>query len=188
MSASKNSSQSQPGERGVNDTGPREASWAGPDSVPAVVLPSPVQHWTVPAPGPINTQAETPVQPDENNNNIDGRAAGGGGETERREVRHVFSHSGPGSHTISYYVDNTVEENTAHTNIVGGYQQFFMGANLREHFQGTVVRNHHVITFRNIEMIETTPDIIEEGMVKYDEIEDSAGPVERKLDDYQYLT
>lgn len=86
------------------------------------------------------------------------------------------------NHTVSYMVDNTVEGNSVHTNIIGDYGQFFSKVNLEEHFAGTVIRNHHVFTFSNIEMIETCPDST--GLVEYDVIED---PADKSLDDHNYF-
>ena len=141
---------------------------------PVVALPVPVQHWT--APGPINNLPEQTVQPDVNNNvtAVEGRSRLG-----RGDVHHVFTHNGPGSHSVSYFVDSEVEANTAETNIVGNYADFFKEENLRVHFQGNPVRKHHVITFRKIEQIETKPDINWCGMVEYDVVHDDTAKAQR---------
>ena len=67
-----------------------------------------------------------------------------------RDVRHVFSQNGPcDPHRRAYPTTWTTQWRRT-PNIVGNYRKFFKKGNLKNNFKGTIIRKHHVITFRNV--------------------------------------
>ena len=66
---------------------------------------------------------------------------------------------------------------------MGKYADFFKEENLRDHCQGNPIRKHHVITFNNIEQIETRTDIQWCGMVEYDVVHDDTAKAQRGDED-----